>query len=217
MVDNPYGIAALWTQSDWVIKGVAVILVLMSLASWQVIISKIILLRKLRSLNNAVIPRSGLAKKWLEQLQQEAKVAKDFYQLCDAQQTQSLPPLQAWLQVQLKNKVSCFRGTLQADLAILASISSSAPFIGLFGTVWGIYHALVKISLSGSAGIDKVAGPVGEALVMTAFGLAVAIPALIFYNVINRANAGKLDALVKCALEVEVEEVFGHQYQPSSH
>jgi len=77
---------------------------------------------------------------------------------------------------------------LQSGLAILASIGSVAPFIGLFGTVWGIYHALIAISSSGSAQIDQVAGPIGEALIMTAFGLAVAIPAVLGYNAINRSN-----------------------------
>ena len=73
-------------------------------------------------------------------------------------------------------------------MAILASVGSTAPFIGLFGTVWGIYHALVSIGTSGQAGIDKVAGPVGEALIMTALGLAVAIPASFGYNALVRGN-----------------------------
>jgi len=76
----------------------------------------------------------------------------------------------------------------QSGMSILASVSSTAPFVGLFGTVWGIYHALVAIGLAGQASLDKVAGPVGEALIMTALGLAVAIPAALGYNALVRAN-----------------------------
>jgi biopolymer transport protein ExbB len=77
---------------------------------------------------------------------------------------------------------------MQAGLPVLASVGSTAPFVGLFGTVWGIYHALIAISLAGQASIDKVAGPVGEALIMTAIGLAVAVPAVLGYNVLLRRN-----------------------------
>ena len=85
---------------------------------------------------------------------------------------------------------------MQAGLAILASVGSTAPFVGLFGTVWGIYHALLAIGLNGQASIDKVAGPVGESLIMTALGLAVAIPAVLGYNALVRGNKsvnGKLN------------------------
>jgi biopolymer transport protein ExbB len=88
----------------------------------------------------------------------------------------------------LKNGVDTSAGQLQKGLTFLASTGATAPFIGLFGTVWGIYHALIAISSSGSAQIDQVAGPIGEALIMTAFGLAVAIPAVLGYNTINRNN-----------------------------
>ena len=77
---------------------------------------------------------------------------------------------------------------LQRGMTFLGSTGATAPFIGLFGTVWGIYHALISISTSGSAQIDQVAGPIGEALIMTALGLAVAIPAVWGFNAINRAN-----------------------------
>ncbi|MCW5574663.1 MAG: MotA/TolQ/ExbB proton channel family protein [Burkholderiales bacterium] len=100
---------------------------------------------------------------------------------------------------------------LESGLGVLASVSATAPFIGLFGTVWGIYHALVGIGFTGQATIDKVAGPVGEALVMTAFGLAVAIPAVLAYNFAVRANrdiAAELDAFAQ-ELHARVLEAAG--------
>jgi biopolymer transport protein ExbB len=93
-----------------------------------------------------------------------------------------------WMARSLKNGIDASAGQLQKGLTFLASTGATAPFIGLFGTVWGIYHALIAISSSGSAQIDQVAGPIGEALIMTAFGLAVAIPAVLGYNAINRSN-----------------------------
>jgi len=84
---------------------------------------------------------------------------------------------------------------MQAGLAVLASIGSTAPFVGLFGTVWGIYHALIAIGASGQTSIDHVAGPVGEALIMTAFGLFVAIPAVLGYNALTRSNKASITKL----------------------
>jgi biopolymer transport protein ExbB len=96
----------------------------------------------------------------------------------------------------LRQRINEAAGRLEAGLTILASVGSTAPFVGLFGTVWGIYRALLNIASSGQIAIDKVAGPVGEALIMTAFGLAVAIPAVLAYNAFTRANRmvlGQLD------------------------
>ena len=94
-------------------------------------------------------------------------------------------------------------------MAVLASVGSTAPFVGLFGTVWGIYHALVSISLAGQSSIDKVAGPVGEALIMTAFGLAVAIPAVLGYNALSRANKTVLAKLDRFAHDLHAYFVTG--------
>jgi biopolymer transport protein ExbB len=93
-----------------------------------------------------------------------------------------------WMARSIKNKIDSLATSLQKGLTFLGSTGATAPFIGLFGTVWGIYHALISISSSGSAQIDQVAGPIGEALIMTALGLAVAIPAVLGFNAINRAN-----------------------------
>jgi biopolymer transport protein ExbB len=93
-----------------------------------------------------------------------------------------------WVTRCLRNGIDDHTSQLQNGLAILASIGSTAPFVGLFGTVWGIYHALVNIGTTGNVGIDAVAGPIGETLIMTALGLAVAIPAVLGYNALVRGN-----------------------------
>jgi biopolymer transport protein ExbB len=93
-----------------------------------------------------------------------------------------------WMARSIKTSVDRCAGQLQKGLTFLGSTGAVAPFIGLFGTVWGIYHALIAISSSGSAQLDQVAGPIGESLIMTALGLAVAIPAVLGFNAINRAN-----------------------------
>ncbi len=96
--------------------------------------------------------------------------------------------LNTWITMQVQRAVESVQNRLQDGLAFLATVGSTAPFVGLFGTVWGIYHALTAIGIAGQASIDKVAGPVGEALIMTAIGLAVAVPAVLGYNWLVRRN-----------------------------
>ena len=100
-----------------------------------------------------------------------------------------------WVTLSLDRAVSQVQGRMQGGLTFLATVGSTAPFIGLFGTVWGIYHALTAIGIAGQASIDKVAGPVGEALIMTALGLAVAVPAVLGYNMLVRRNKVTLDQI----------------------
>jgi biopolymer transport protein ExbB len=100
-----------------------------------------------------------------------------------------------WLTMSVQRGVEQVQSRLQEGLAVLATVGSTAPFIGLFGTVWGIYHALTAIGIAGQASIDKVAGPVGEALIMTAIGLAVAVPAVLGYNWLVRRNKVTMDAV----------------------
>jgi biopolymer transport protein ExbB len=109
----------------------------------------------------------------------------------------------------MRNYIDGFTARLQAGLAILASVGSTAPFIGLFGTVWGIYHALLAIGMSGQSTIDKVAGPIGEALIMTALGLAVAIPAVLGYNALVRGNKHILTRLNSFAHDLHAYFVTG--------
>ena len=109
-----------------------------------------------------------------------------------------------WITRALRNAIDEFTARLQTGLAILASVGSTAPFIGLFGTVWGIYHALMSIGSAGQATIDKVAGPIGEALIMTALGLAVAIPAVLGYNALVRGNKFVLTKMNSFAHDVDM-------------
>jgi biopolymer transport protein ExbB len=101
--------------------------------------------------------------------------------------------LNSWVTMGIQRAIDRVQSRLQDGLAFLATVGSTAPFVGLFGTVWGIYHALTAIGVAGQASIDKVAGPVGEALIMTAIGLAVAVPAVLGYNWLVRRNKGCMD------------------------
>jgi len=114
-----------------------------------------------------------------------------------------------WVTRCLRNSLDDSTAKLQSGLAILASAGSTAPFVGLFGTVWGIYHALMSIGLAGQASIDKVAGPIGEALIMTALGLAVAIPAVLGYNALVRGNKAVLAKLNRFAHDLHAYYVTG--------
>ena len=114
-----------------------------------------------------------------------------------------------WISRSLRNSIDDSTARFQSGLAVLASVGSTAPFVGLFGTVWGIYHALMGIGAAGSATIDKVAGPIGEALIMTALGLAVAIPAVLGYNALVRGNKSILTKLNRFAHDLHAYFVTG--------
>jgi len=114
-----------------------------------------------------------------------------------------------WITLSLRQAIDESSTKLQTGMAVLASVGSTAPFVGLFGTVWGIYHALVSIGTSGQASIDKVAGPVGEALIMTALGLAVAIPATFGYNALVRGNKSTIAQLNKFGFDLHALFVTG--------
>ncbi|MEY2953917.1 MAG: putative biopolymer transport protein, partial [Pseudomonadota bacterium] len=114
-----------------------------------------------------------------------------------------------WITRSLRNSIDDSTARMQTGLAVLASVGSTAPFVGLFGTVWGIYHALLSIGVAGQATIDKVAGPIGEALIMTALGLAVAIPAVLGYNALVRGNKGVINKLNRFAHDLHAYFVTG--------
>lgn len=198
--ENPYGLAALWAQGDAVAKATLFILIIMSMASWYVIFTKLAEQSKLKkqakmagdSFWNAGSVRQGadaleegsafrfIAEKGLEGASKHTGLLGTI-------------DFNDWVTMSIQRAISNVQSRLQDGLAVLATVGSTAPFVGLFGTVWGIYHALVKIGMTGQASIDKVAGPVGEALIMTAIGLAVAVPAVLGYNWLVRRNKSAME------------------------
>lgn len=219
---NPYGIQALWEQGDLVIQGVAIILLLMSITSWYIILSRSVQSLRLRRAARAA-SRFWHAERFEEgldllgrvtdqnpfrHLAQEGAHARDHHVAC-RQELHGQLSLAEWLTASLRNAIDEAAERMQGGLSILASVGSTAPFVGLFGTVWGIYHALVSIGVSGQASIDKVAGPVGEALIMTAFGLAVAIPAVLGYNMLVRWNKGVLGQMNRFAHQLHAYFLTG--------
>ena len=200
--ENPYGLAAVWGQGDWVAKSTLLLLIIMSLASWYVLISKLLEQEKLRKM--AVEAEDAFAKaSSLPQAASALEVTSPYRFIVesslDAVQQHPIVArqvdLNTWAAQNIERSVATIQGNSQQGLAVLATVGSTAPFVGLFGTVWGIYNALVKIGASGQASIDKVAGPVGEALIMTALGLAVAVPAVLGYNWLVRRNKLGMDGI----------------------
>jgi biopolymer transport protein ExbB len=198
--ENPYGLSALWAQGDIVAKGTLLILVLMSMGSWYVIVTKFLEQSKAakfaadakESFWGASSLRQGadglaedspfrfIAEKGLESANKHTGLlgGVDF---------------DTWTARSIQRAIGNVQNRMQDGLAVLATVGSTSPFVGLFGTVWGIYNALVKIGMSGQASIDKVAGPVGESLIMTAIGLAVAVPAVLGYNWLVRRNKAVME------------------------
>jgi len=197
---NPYGLAALWEGSDWIAKLVLVILVIMSGGSWYLIVTKWLESQRMgRQAQQAGEHFWGAASIREGAGKLDANSPYRFVAEAGAEavgQHQGLRrhiPRDEWLQMCIQSAVDRVQARSQAGLAFLATVGSTSPFVGLFGTVWGIYHALTAIGISGQASIDKVAGPVGEALIMTAIGLAVAIPAVLGYNWLAKRNKAVMD------------------------
>ena len=200
-IENPYGLQALWGQGDYVAKGTLVILIIMSMGSWYVIFTKLFEQRsmmksavsdaetfwKASSVNaGASALKAGSAMHFIAE---QGIKASDHH---EGTMVEAIDK-STWITMSMDRAVGSVQSRLQDGMAFLATVGSTAPFVGLFGTVWGIYNALVKIGISGQASIDKVAGPVGEALIMTAIGLAVAVPAVMGYNWLLRRNKGVMD------------------------
>jgi len=198
--DNPYGIVALWQQSDVVARAVLLILATMSIGSWYVIVTKA--LEQLKIGGHAKTAASsfweaGTVQAGAGQLAE----ASPFRDIAEAglEATRRHVGLRAnvdfndWVDLSMHRATERVQRRLSVGLSFLATVGSTSPFVGLFGTVWGIYHALTAIGLAGQASIDKVAGPVGEALIMTALGLAVAVPAVLGYNFLLRRNSAVMD------------------------
>jgi len=219
-MNSQFGLLNLWAQGDIVTRGTALLLLGMSLSSWIVIVAKALDLRRFSAQSRAVEAfwRGADFNEGIKLL--GADPANPFRALAlegreatahhNAQpQLHDTMGVSEWLTRSLRNSIDESTARLQSGLAVLASVGSTAPFVGLFGTVWGIYHALLAISSAGQASIDKVAGPIGETLVMTALGLAVAIPAVLGYNALVRGNKSVLMKLNRFAHDLHAYFVTG--------
>ena len=206
------GFAHFLAQTDAVGATLLAFLLLMSIASWYLIVTKALALwmeqrRSAGFLEDFWNAQSvGAVQRHLEErhpdepfshLAWHAIVASQHHQRHGANRLNEAGSPSEFLTRAIRRVIDEDTARLESGLTLLASVGSTAPFIGLFGTVWGVYHALVAIGLSGQGTLDKVAGPVGEALIMTALGLAVAIPAVLAYNAFVRSNRlvlARLDA-----------------------
>jgi biopolymer transport protein ExbB len=216
-VSNPYGLQALWLSGDLIARAVLVLLLLMSLASWYVILTKLWDQRKLRQAArnvdkqfwNAPSIKDGVDR--LKKGDEFRGLAEDGLRAAshhDGRLTDRID-LNEWITMSLQRSVDQVNSKLHNGLGLLATVGSTAPFVGLFGTVWGILNALVGIGIAGQASIDKVAGPVGEALIMTAIGLFVAVPAVWGYNWLLGRNRVLQDALRNFAGDLHAYLVGG--------
>lgn len=212
---NDLGFAHFLTQADGVGKSVLVVLLLLSMASWYLILTRALAnwlaqqradafvqrFWQARSLDDVAATLHGGTDNTFAVLVDEALKARANG---GANNLAVAGGMTEYLTRVLNNAVDREAAESEHGLTVLASAGSAAPYIGLFGTVWGIYHALVQIGMSGQGTLDKVAGPVGEALIMTALGLAVAIPAVLAYNAFNRRNRMWLSRLESFAHDLYV-------------
>ena len=216
-VVNPYGIEALWNEGDFVSKGTLIILSLMSMGSWYIIITKLIDQMKIFKQSAEVSQKfwkassiaagsaslkEGSPFRFIAETGTKATVHHDGALLEQID-------LSTWVTMSIARAVEKVQSRLQDGLSFLATVGSTSPFIGLFGTVWGIYNALTAIGMSGNASIDKVAGPVGEALIMTAFGLFVAVPAVLGYNWLVRRNKSAMEDVRSFSADVHSVLISG--------
>jgi biopolymer transport protein ExbB len=212
--DNPYGLAAMWSSGDPIARSVLILLAIMSLSSWYVILTKLWDQRKLKQSARVAEKQFWTApsiKDGVERLKKGDDfrlVAEDGLRAAshhDGRLTDRID-LHEWITMSLQRAVDQVNSKLNSGLGLLATVGSTAPFVGLFGTVWGILNALVGIGIAGQASIDKVAGPVGEALIMTAIGLFVAVMG---YNWLLGRNKLTQDALRNFASDLHAYLVSG--------
>ncbi|MBX7229954.1 MAG: MotA/TolQ/ExbB proton channel family protein [Burkholderiaceae bacterium] len=193
------GLAHFWTEADGLAKTVAYVLLLMSLTSWYFIVLKTFRTRRARLTGRIWLPLFWKANSFEEATRQLSandpeQIFSPLAQCCLTAQAISSDSLEGKVDRSelltriLRNEINAIALRLENGLTVLASIGSTAPFVGLLGTVWGIYHALISLTGNQQIMIDKIAAPVGEALIMTAAGLAVAVPAVLAYNFLSRAN-----------------------------
>lgn len=205
-----FSIQSLWTEGDVVARSTLISMIIMSLATWYIVVTKVVdqmsLKRQARKLGD--FWASDSVNQGLEQLGERNAFAQIAHAAMSVSQDgerglQSQIAASTRMSHRVVQSVEGINHRLSTGMAVLATVGSISPFVGLFGTVWGIVNALIAIGVSGQASIDKVAGPVGEALYMTAIGLFVAVPAVIFYNMLGRRNKDIQDTARHFALDLE--------------
>lgn len=235
---STFSLTEFWSQGDTVSHVVTLILLSMSVLTWTIILLKLLGYAKQKKFSKRVerfwhassfqagcqvlghqsgnvfliLAKDGVeAAEHLERFhpdQEGANIGSAF-----ERQLHDQLDVSDWVTRALRNSAESSLAKLQSGLTFLASIGSTAPFIGLFGTVWGIYHALIRIGSSGQTSLDQVAAPIGEALIMTALGLAVAIPAVLAYNALVRTNKTIVSALNRFAYDLHAYFVTGARIQ----
>jgi len=218
VVENPYGIEAMWKTGDFVTKGTFIILIIMSMGSWYIMFVKVYEQMKLFKQAKEVQSKfwsAGSVQEGVGNLKEGSPfryIAESGIKSTTHHEGKLLEQidLNTWVTMSIQRAVDNVSSRLQDGLAFLATVGSTSPFVGLFGTVWGIYHALTAIGIAGQASIDKVAGPVGEALIMTAIGLAVAVPAVLGYNWLVRRNKVALEYLRTFSADLHLVLVSGN-------
>jgi len=200
-IENPYGLGALWRDGGWIAKANLVIMLIMSMGSWYIIFTKYWEQRKMFQSANGVNDgfwTAGSIKAGTNTLDEGSAfryIAESGLKSSEHHEGTLVEQIDrhTWISMSVSRAVENIQSRLSDGLAFLATVGSTAPFVGLFGTVWGIYGALTQIGIAGQASIDKVAGPVGEALIMTAIGLGVAVPAVMGYNWLVRRNKSVME------------------------
>lgn len=214
--ETPHGMEKMWNEGDVVTRGVLILMVIMSAATWYISAIKLMVQSKL--FKQAVEARKVWDSKSLQDGVNNLHADSAFRAIAedglkalkhhDGKLTDKID-LESWVSMSVHRSASNVTNDLQTGMAVLATVASTAPFVGLFGTVWGIYHALIAIAVSGQPSIDKVAGPVGEALIATAIGLGVAVPAVFLYNWLVRRNKVASESLNAFAADVHAYLVVG--------
>ena len=216
-VDNPYGLEALWKTGDFVAKGTLMILVIMSMGTWYILVTKFY--EQFKMFRQAAAARTSFdSARTVQEGVNNLEAGNAFRYIAESALEASQRhgssivakiDQHTWITMQIQRATENVQNRSQDGLAFLATVGSTAPFVGLFGTVWGIYHALTAIGIAGQASIDKVAGPVGEALIMTAIGLAVAVPAVLGYNWLVRRNKVAMEKIRTFSADVHAVLMVG--------
>ncbi|QHI96433.1 MotA/TolQ/ExbB proton channel family protein [Aristophania vespae] len=218
--DNPYGLKALWQNGDMIARIVLLIMAIMAAGTWIIMVVKFIEQARLFQAAREA-SRSFWNQPSIEEGAHSLKTNSPFRYIAETGLAASAQykgavinqiNRQAWLELSLRRSVEVISSRLQGGLAFLGTVGSIAPFVGLFGTVWGIYHALTAIGVAGQATLDKVAGPVGESLIMTAIGLATAVPAVLGYNLLVRRNKAAMERTRNFAADMHAVLIGGFRH-----